>query len=292
MRAHRALARLGLAALLAAGCARGAGDPAACDAPVRAGTLPPHVHESSGVALGRSRTGVLWTHNDSGGEPVVFAVDTAGRLLGETRVSGAENVDWEDVAAGPCPAGSCLFVGDIGDNQARRETVVVYRVAEPAPGDAATTPAERFPVRYPGGPRDAEALFVLPGGELYIVTKGRTDPPTLYRYPPPLRPDTVVELEPVQQLGGQPALPIDMVTGAGASPDGQRVVVRTYGSLRVYRFVDARLAPLLDPPLDLLPLEEPQGEAVDIENGGTIWLTTEAESGGGGFLARVRCRLD
>ena len=141
--------------------------------------LPGEVRESSGVAASREHSGVLWTHNDSGGEPEVHAVDPTGRLLGRVRLTGAENKDWEDIALGPCPSGECLYIADIGDNRGSRKDVEIYRIPEPDLNAPAGPRAERFRVRYPDGPRDAEALFLLPSGELFVISKEST--PGLYR---------------------------------------------------------------------------------------------------------------
>src|SRR5690606_25780786 len=117
--------------------------------------------------------GIRWTHNDSGGEPEIYAIDEQGRLVGTVRVPGAENRDWEDIALAPCATGDCIYIADIGDNAARRAEVVIYRVPEPDPSAEATETAERFAFRYSDGARDAEALFVLPERGLYVVSKGR-----------------------------------------------------------------------------------------------------------------------
>ena len=37
-----------------------------------------------------------------------FAIDAAGSPLATFTVSGASAVDWEDIARGPCPAGTCV----------------------------------------------------------------------------------------------------------------------------------------------------------------------------------------
>ncbi|MBI4521326.1 MAG: hypothetical protein HY701_10840 [Gemmatimonadetes bacterium] len=256
----------------------------------RAVPLPRELRETSGLAVSRAHPGVLWTHNDSGNSPHLYAVDENGALLGSVRVTGATNVDWEDLALGPCPSGDCLYIGDIGDNGETREDIAIYRVPEPAPDAPSTAPAERFPIRYPDRTRDAEALLVTHAGELYVITKGRTGPVTLYRYPPPLRPD-VVELEPVQQLGDRPPPLPEWVTGADVTPDGRWFLVRSYVALRFYRFHDGRLALDKDvPTINLRSLEESLGEAVGAGEDGLVVLSGEAGfSFGPSSLVRLRC---
>jgi len=148
--------------------------------PVLLGRLDPAVDESSGLAASRRQPGLLWTHNDSGDDPVVYCADRQARSCGAWRVAGAAARDWEDMAAGPGPrAGqSYLYLGDIGDNGRNRDQVVVYRVPEPAApaapgaGRGTTEPAERIPLRYADGPRNAEALLVHPTtGDIYVVVK-------------------------------------------------------------------------------------------------------------------------
>ena len=84
----------------------------------------------------------LWTHNDSG-EAVIFALDANGSVTGSVRVSGARVGDWEAMAVGPCGAGSCLFIADIGDNEANRDRITIYRVPEPRSGKRIRRPGCR-----------------------------------------------------------------------------------------------------------------------------------------------------
>ena len=149
--------------------------PALCE-PLRARVVghvdPAAGGELSGLVL--SRSGLLWTHNDSGGTPQVFALSRTGQLRAAVTLAGATNVDWEDIAI----RGRTLYVADIGDNLAARADIAIYRFAEPAPGTSAV-PADRIVLRYPDGPRDAEALLIDPrSGTVVIVTKdigGRSD---------------------------------------------------------------------------------------------------------------------
>src|SRR5690606_22403405 len=133
-----------------------------------------------------------------------------------------------------------------------------------------------FPIRYPDGPRDAEALFVLPGGAVYIVSKGREGPATLFHYGVPDTAGAVRTVEPVQELTAGIAQLPDLITAAAATPDGRWVVVRTYTNLQLYRARDGRIEPVLDSAgIDLRPLAEFQGEGADIRADGTIFLASE-----------------
>ncbi|MDP9348725.1 MAG: hypothetical protein M3P24_06245 [Gemmatimonadota bacterium] len=277
-----------------AGTDRAAGDAAAeCRVLQRDVALPSQVRETSGLALSRRHPGILWTHNDSGGEPVLFAVDTAGALRGQVQVAGAKNKDWEDVAAGPCPGGECLYLGDIGDNADKRKDVEVYRVPEPAPGDAVTAPTERITLRYPDEPQDAESLFVLPSGDLYLVTKGRRKAVALYRAPAPLPAGGTVTLRRVTALDRGEEKRLNQVTGAGATHDGRWVAVRTYSSLHLFR-AEALVggSTPTSERIDLGPLEEAQGEAVAVREDGTVFLTSEGQGKKSpGTLSRLSCTL-
>ena len=302
-----ALALLSLAAACTDGAAPGeeaprsaqkdggdAGDEPVCVIEQKQINLPDGVGESSGVTASRRTPGVFWTHNDSGGEADLFAATADGRGVGRVRVEGAKNEDWEDLADAPCDGGgSCLLIGDIGNNGGKKGPLVLYRVPEPAPGDEATAPAERFTARFPGKRPDAEALVALPDGRIFLITKGTgNDPIDLYRWPTPLRADQEATLERVRELAPSPEQPGDRVTGASASPDGRWVAVRTYSSLAFYRIEDLLGAGEPATTMDLLPLEEGQGEGVYLGPGGMVLLTSENPNGHlPGTAARLTCPL-
>lgn len=248
------------------------------------------VDESSGVAVSRAHAGIFWTHNDSGG-PFLFAVDSSGRTAGRVRVAGAAVEDWEDIALAPCPGGGdCLYVADIGDNDAKRPSITVYRVPEPAPGDGESAPAAVLRLRYPDGAHDAEAMFVL-NGAIHVVTKGESGPIALYRAPA----DAVGEaaLEKVRGLSaGQVDRP-ERITGADASADGRWIVLRTVRHAAFHRAAElaggGRGSPRL---VDLRELDEPQGEGIGFAPDGSVILTSEA---GGkkqpASVSRLSCTL-
>ncbi|CAN5329721.1 hypothetical protein BH23GEM4_BH23GEM4_10920 [soil metagenome] len=268
----------------------GGSSPDLCRVVSRGVALPPEVEEASGAELSARTPGVVWTHNDAGWGPELFAVAPDGSLAGKVRVAGADNEDWEDLARGPCPTGQCLHIGDIGDNGADRDEVVVYRIPEPLPGDARSAPAERFEARYPEGPRDAEGLFVLPSGEVYLVSKGDRVPVELFRFH--LRPEGVATLEPVRTLSAD-TLPVhERITGATATPDGSHVLLRSHDSLHIYRTQNLLSDEPLVPPqrVDLRPLNEVQGEGVAIGADGEVVLTSEGKGKKTpATLARLAC---
>lgn len=277
-------------ALLVTAC--GVPEQVDCFDAARIADLPESLGEASGLALSRRDPGVIWAHNDSEGSATLYALDRTGRMLAEVSVTGAgPQFDWEDVAAGPCPEGDCLYIGDIGDNLHDRADRAILRIPEPVVGASSIEGLERFPIRYPDGPLDAEALFVTPDTNVFIITKGRRHGVSLYRYPPPLRPLERVTLVHVQQLSEGVAQVPDLVTAADASIDGARVAIRTYSSLTLYHFDGDTLVPSFQPGFDLTILAEPQGEAVAFAGGDTLLLATEAgPARAQPFLSAVRCQ--
>jgi hypothetical protein len=273
--------------------AAGAGDEGAwaCRIVTPEVTLGDPVREASGASLDRRTPGVFWTHGDSGNPPVLFALGRNGELLGRVPLAGARNRDWEDMAIGPCPGGTCVYVADIGNNNAREMDLVLYRAPVPSPGDAATAPAEAFRARFPGAGRDAEGVFVMPQGEIYLVTKGASGPVELWRWPTPLRAGTV-QLERVRELAPRVQQLGDLVTGAGASQDGRWVALRTYGRLAIYRAADLLGTGGPAYTMDLAPLGESFGEAVAMESDGTLLLVSEGRgTTTGSRAAWLQCAL-
>ena len=261
----------------------------------------PRLVESSGIAPSARVRGVLWTHNDSGDEPRLYATDSAGDDLGSVLLAGAANVDWEDLGSGPCPdhPGWCLYPADIGDNRHSRNRIVVYRLAEPEPPRGRADTLRRVPIesaralRYPDPPHDAEALAVEPSGRILIITKELLRPALVFRVPlrhTEQRPGEVDTLELVAPLDLVPSLPrLRLVTGAGVSPDGRLMVVRTYSSLHFFRLRGDSLPEPITPNTGLtIPVVEPQGEGVAFIGSDRLALTTERGQADHAIVSRVR----
>lgn len=249
----------------------------------------PGLSEGSGLALSRRVPGRLWTHNDSG-KPILFALDARGAVTGRLEVTGATVEDWEAIAVGRCGAGSCLYIGDIGDNDASRQRVTVYRLPEPDSASGTAAVADVFHATYPDGPHDAEAMLIGADGRLHIVTKGEKGPVGIYRFPSQLKAGTTTQLERVGALSSKPDGPSRITDGA-VSPDGEWAVLRTRANLTFYRASDLlagrwRVATRLD----IATLREPQGEGVALADDTSVFLAGEGGGKGkAGTFARVTC---
>jgi hypothetical protein len=211
----------------------------------------PPKHEASGLAVSRRDATVLWTHDDSGGAPALYAVRTSGEAIGTLRIQGEKNEDWEDLASYEIGGKAWLLIADTGDNDAKRSSVLLHIVEEPLvaqlkPGaQLSARPARTIRLRYEDGPRDCEAVAVDPAGRaVYLLTK-REDVPRLYRLElePKDRNATAVarhvglvsHLPPAssaqQSLKGYLGKRRNQVTALDFAADGSGAVVLTYGSV-------------------------------------------------------------
>jgi hypothetical protein len=257
--------------------------------------MDPRISEASAAAPSQSHRGRLWTLNDSGGDPVLFLTDSSGAALGTFTVAGARNRDWESLGLGRCGSRSCLYIGDTGDNSEQRRSITIYRVAEPEDLTLARTrAAEQIQVEYPDGAHDVEGLYVEPEGGVVLITKGRSKGVLTFRIPPEAwrRPGITLATRldslpiPASLIRG------NLVTDAAISPDGLRVVIRTYTEL--WFFLRDRAGRLrLDParPTCAIPARtERQGEGVGFWGGDTLVLTSELGVGWkGGTITLLTC---
>jgi hypothetical protein len=239
--------------------------------------------ELSGLAISRSQAGVLWTHNDSGDVPRVFAVTSRGRVLAELAVPGAEARDWEDIAVGPGSGGRpALYLADIGDNAMERPSVTVYRVREPrvpAAAGGSTARAGALALRYPDGAHDAEALLVSPtSGALFIVTKAYGGRAGVYLAARPRLGSTTT----LRRVGSVSLGSGDAVTAGDVSADGGTIALRSYLRALVWprRRGESIAAALKRRPCvaraDLI--DEGQGESLALtRDGGAFYTVPEGE---------------
>lgn len=213
------------------------------------------IDESSGLARSHRAAAFYWTHNDSGGEPVLYAIDATGRFLGAVRIAGATNIDWEDMTSFELDGTAYLLVAEVGDNFGQRTDCVLHIIREPDPKDL--NPARELtadiawsiPVAYPAGPRDCEGVAVdVTDRTIYLISK-RTKPPVVYQLP--LQPDPAAPAPLAAVVGDlngipEPTGPTALINAPWGryraspcafdiSPDGRTAVVLTYGEVYLYQ---------------------------------------------------------
>jgi len=197
------------------------------------------ITESSGLAASRCQSDVLWTHNDSDEGPYIYAFKPTGESLGTWKVQGAENIDWEDIAAYKDKTGKCyLYIGDIGNNESKFFEHTVYRVTEPIVKETdarsdrknpiLTEPAETVRYKYPDTKQNSETLVVQPmTGSIYVLTKRIAGPSGVYRIKPDFGNSETQKAQIIAEIS-LPAIPNGLMTSGDISPDGKRLIVCDY----------------------------------------------------------------
>lgn len=242
--------------------------------------------ENSAAAMSATQPGVLFTINDSGNQAILYAIDTLGADRGAWRVLESSDVDWEATAIGPCandPQPRCVYIGDVGDNDAAHPTRTIYRVAEPQAKDSTFSgevKAERIAYTYSDQKHDVEAMYVAPNGDMYLITK-RALPAFSHALRPALvfriaadswNTKTAVVAQLVDSLSVVPgSAPLRTITDASLSRDGRHLAVRTYSQVFVYATdsTTGRVDRTREPATcDIVSLGEAQGE-------GITWATND-----------------
>lgn len=233
--------------------------------------------EVSGIAASRTRDDRYWLHNDSGHGPILYSVDGTGLGRGKLTID-VPAIDWEDIAIAQCPGQtrSCIWIADIGDNNARRQNVFVYVVPEPnTDGDHERDILATYTLTYEGGSRDAEAFFVSHDGlKMWVIEKNNDGQATVFESHTSLIEDRNIEMKSVASLT-TPGLDIDkgrMVTAGDLHPSGMRLLLRVYTGIYEYNlpspYALSALPSLQPTTVTLGPLSERQGEAVCYSDSG------------------------
>lgn len=277
--------------------------------------------EVSGLAISRSFADRFYFHNDSGDGPAFYRTDSTGARPRKIKVGdGYEPQDIEDITIGDCGIGqkagkSCLFLGDIGDNKMKRESVEIVVIEELQDFDArkgGVEPLKRLRVQYPDGPHNAEGLALHPNGDLYILTKEMPKPIPL---PRPAKLFRIARADWQSNTGerilaqalGEIDFPLlgsdslvrgQVVTGFDISPDGSKFIALTYDHAFEFNLDLSRMP--LPATKDLVLGRDygvaripalPQQEAIAYTaDGKGFYYTTESSLGSEQPLMRVDCR--
>lgn len=265
--------------------------------PVEAGRMAePRNLEASGLAASRATPGLLWTHADSGDLAVLHALDARGDHVGSVQVEGVKAIDWEDLAAFELDGEAWLCVGDVGDNAARRPSLRLHFIREPAAARLSrgqvllVKPDYTLQVAFEDGPRDCESVAVdATERQVYLLSK-REPVPRLYVLPLAPSATTVV----ARRVGEVPHIPQPtaaqrlLKTSTGAyraspcamdfAPDRSGAIVLTYGDPLYFprQGDETWAAALARPPVILPPQQLPQSEAAAFSaDGRSIFVCSE-----------------
>ena len=240
--------------------------------------------EASGLVSSIINPGILWTHNDMGYQryggrdssptSTIIASRDDGTIARMFHLDGAEALDYEDIAAGsgPVEGQHYLYVGDIGSARGQRESIVVYRVAEPIVTDgdiggsgadagldassvATTTTAVSPPVSTATEKVNSDGSISLtdwdalaltyPGGHQHNAESLMYDPLTHHLYLISRDDGSIWRTERVWgeegnatmnlvRVGTKKSQPLRPATGADVSRDGREVLVKHYASILYY----------------------------------------------------------
>ena len=233
------------------------------------------IDEASGISSSKNNSQLVWVHNDSGDLPKIYGVGMDGSHLGSLRLKGILARDWEDMCIGPGPKKNIdyLYVADIGDNFSKFKKKRIHRFKEPiinleanSPFDLKIKDFDTIVFTYPDGNRDAEALMIDPiTKDLYILSK-RESLVSIYRLPFPQSTSKVIEAEKVGIFEVSPEKSYrrsDQITAADISPDGKRIIIKTYYEIIMINNFDNNISSALSSKqikLDYTPVRG--GEAI------------------------------
>ncbi len=251
------------------------------------------LNESSGLVIAN---GNIWTHNDSWGEPVLYAIDESCQIKTILYVSG-QNKDWEELAKDD--AGN-IYIGDFGNNDNKRHDLKIYKIPSPANLKDNIAKPEIIEFKYPDQNRfppapsnmqfDMEAMIWF-NGSLYLFSKNNTEPFTgytkLYRLPDAPGKYTA-ELVDSIFLGAEPKIS-HWVTGADISPDKKKLVLLSHDKIWLFtcfegdNFFSGKKETIIFPTFT-------QKEAICFINDHELYLTDEVIFKTGGKLYHLNLK--
>ncbi|WBB70292.1 hypothetical protein [Micromonospora sp. WMMD812] len=240
------------------------------------------LRELSGLVATATGYVVINDSTETDARKRVFFLDTKCKIS-KTPVSysGDGPYDTEDLALSKDK--KTLWIADIGDNvtaKQRRSRVAVWTM----PLTGASKPVLHR-LSYPENkPHDAEALLLGDDGVPLIITKVTSGKAQIYRPTAKLK-NGDTEPVPMEKVGDialpktETENPLNTfgrvaITGAARSPDGSRVVLRTYADAFEFDVTGGDIvAALTTGKPRVTPLTDPFGEAISYSTDGKTFLT-------------------
>lgn len=255
-------------------------------------SMPKKIKESSAVEV-TEKSDLIWTVEDSGNAPQLFALDIKGELVHTVTIMDAQNNDWEDLTS---DKQGNLYIGDFGNNKNERKDLSIYKISASDLNKKEASVAEKisffFPEQTLFPPKKSERFydvesFFLFEGHFYLFTKNRSskfDGTTLlYQVP--------------NKSGNHPAKLISSfktcdnfnhcaVTSADISPDGKKVALLS--SDKVWIFTDFNSNNFLSGKVKQIDLKSfTQKEGICFVGNEKLYITDEKDKKTGGKLYQL-----
>lgn len=190
-------------------------------------------NELSGIASSIVNPGVLYVHEDDAGTNTIPLTNVKGDDLGKLVLDNVSMRDPEDICVGPGPeAGKTyVYIADIGDNNAARKTVTIYRFAEPVLKELSGSSAihiqaiDKIELAYPKNAVNAETLLIDPVTKDLFIASKETLRSTVYTAVYPQSTTSTTILKPVVKTD------FDLLTSGDISADGSEILLRNKGQI-------------------------------------------------------------
>lgn len=255
--------------------------------------LPKKIKESSAVEV-TEKSDLIWTLEDSGNKPRIFALNTKGEIANTITIINAQNNDWEDLTS---DKEGNLYIGDFGNNNNKRKNLSIYKINAADLNKKQASVAEKISFFYPEQvlfpPKNSERFydvesFFLFEDHFYLFTKNRSskfDGTTLL-YQVPNKP------------GNHPAKLLSSfktcdnfnhcaITSADISPDGKKVALLS--SDKVWIFSEFTANKFLSGKVQKIELDHyTQKEGICFVGNDKLYITDERDKKIGGKLYQLK----
>ena len=248
--------------------------------------LPKEINETSGLEIIDNN---FITHNDSGGDPVLYEFNEAGEIIKEYNINenssyNLKNEDWEDIAMG----GEYMYIADTGNNFGTRKDLKVIKVDPNNKFQA----VDVINISYQGQeyflPKlrhkfDAEGLTII-NDHIVLFSKDRDSLNTdLYIIPQKggvIKPSNTFSVNALI-TGADYNSSIGLLALISYDSDGSQYVIlfRDFNPLEENSFEKFRI-----------PIEKSQMESIKIINNNEFWITSEDEGRGYPTLFKIVVR--
>lgn len=186
---------------------------------------------------------LLWTFNDSGGENKIYGFDFKGNIKKEIELTGALNIDWEEIAQDE----THIYIGDFGNNNGFRRNLKIYLInkndIKPEAKQEIKWEAIDFEYAnqeqfgYPPltTPFDCEAMVVLNDTIILFTKDWEKNSTTVFRIPKTQEKGKLIPAETFDTKG--------VITGADISEDRKKLALTGYNNFKPLLWVFSDIGP-------------------------------------------------